>query len=404
MSDGALRGTRLGTLSYETDDNVTLAERQRVYYDCSCGRTIELPFAMEAEIPPVWLCRCGAEALLRGGERPEPKAERPVRTHWDMLLERRSIEELEELLAERLELLRESRQYTGPAGNGKSSTGSSGPSGQAAGGTRPSQQEQLVREAHRGHLLALGSGGPLPKSAAAATEGILYVFHQDEARGIDVVVAKSLAEAVKHLDSPTYQGEMARRSAYWAYGIKRELIDESPALKRVRSAARLGAPKLVKSPSDWAKIPAGAGVYRIWVSSETGDDPGTVHVGRTSDFKDRPGPRRKHPHIPKNPDGTQKWGVPGGVTKIQLIYAKGEGAPGVWSSVDLDALEEVHIARMTARWEQDPAVWPKPSTQTVGRNGPASQSKTAQYYNWAREVAPPTAGTATEPEDTVETA
>jgi hypothetical protein len=109
MSDGALRGTRLGTLSYETDNNVTLAERQRVHYDCSCGRTIELPFALEAEIPALWECRCGAEALLRGGERPEPKPERPVRTHWDMLLERRSLAELEELLAERLDLLRESR-------------------------------------------------------------------------------------------------------------------------------------------------------------------------------------------------------------------------------------------------------------------------------------------------------
>ena len=33
------------------------------------------------------------------------KEERYIRTHWDMLLERRSIAELEDLLAERLELL-----------------------------------------------------------------------------------------------------------------------------------------------------------------------------------------------------------------------------------------------------------------------------------------------------------
>ena len=110
MSDGALRGTRLGTLSYETDDNVTFAERQKVYYDCACGKTIELPFATEAEIPATWQCRCGAEALLRGGQWPEKKPEKPARTHWDMLLERRSISELEELLTERLELLRESRE------------------------------------------------------------------------------------------------------------------------------------------------------------------------------------------------------------------------------------------------------------------------------------------------------
>ena len=50
-------------------------------------------------------------ALRRGGagatwSEPEPKAEKPARTHWDMLLERRSIKELEDILTERLELLR----------------------------------------------------------------------------------------------------------------------------------------------------------------------------------------------------------------------------------------------------------------------------------------------------------
>lgn len=37
------------------------------------------------------------------------KAAKPVRTHWDMLLERRSMEELEDLLNEQLGLLREGR-------------------------------------------------------------------------------------------------------------------------------------------------------------------------------------------------------------------------------------------------------------------------------------------------------
>lgn len=106
MADGALRGTRLGTLSYESDENVHLAERQSISYDCSCGITIELPFSVEAEIPAVWECRCGAEALLRGGDWPEKKPQKPQRTHWDMLLERRSRDELEELLEESLGILR----------------------------------------------------------------------------------------------------------------------------------------------------------------------------------------------------------------------------------------------------------------------------------------------------------
>ena len=52
----------------------------------------------------MWECpRCGAESLRSDGERPELKEEKPARTHWDMLRERRSIAELEELLAETVE-------------------------------------------------------------------------------------------------------------------------------------------------------------------------------------------------------------------------------------------------------------------------------------------------------------
>ena len=109
MSDGALRGTRLGATSYETDHPVELAPRQIVHYDCPEGHTVSMPFSVEADVPFVWECRCGAEAVIRDGAKPEDKPTKHVRTHWDMLLERRTIEDLEELLAERLELLRDSR-------------------------------------------------------------------------------------------------------------------------------------------------------------------------------------------------------------------------------------------------------------------------------------------------------
>ena len=78
-------------------------------YDCPNGHTVTLPFSVEAEIPPVWECHCGAQALLRDGVQPEAKPTKHVRTHWDMLLERRSIEDLEVLLEERLDLLRADR-------------------------------------------------------------------------------------------------------------------------------------------------------------------------------------------------------------------------------------------------------------------------------------------------------
>jgi hypothetical protein len=110
MGDGALRGTRLGTTSYESDEGVDFAPRRMTTYDCPAGHATTLPFAEEAEIPYNWECAtCGQPAILRDGVAPERKPEKPARTHWDMLLERRTMAELEEVLTERLDLLREMR-------------------------------------------------------------------------------------------------------------------------------------------------------------------------------------------------------------------------------------------------------------------------------------------------------
>ncbi|MGN6242715.1 MAG: RNA polymerase-binding protein RbpA [Motilibacteraceae bacterium] len=107
MSERALRGSRLGAQSYETDSNVEAAPRVDVSYGCPNGHTVTVPFSAEAEVPVLWECpKCGAEALRTDGALPEPKKVKPQRTHWDMLMERRSIADLEELLAERLEILR----------------------------------------------------------------------------------------------------------------------------------------------------------------------------------------------------------------------------------------------------------------------------------------------------------
>lgn len=106
MADRALRGMKIGANSMESEVGVEFAPRIEARYDCPNGHTIRLPFAAEADVPAIWECRCGAEALLRDATRPAPKPTKPPRTHWDMLMERRTIPELEELLAERLELLR----------------------------------------------------------------------------------------------------------------------------------------------------------------------------------------------------------------------------------------------------------------------------------------------------------
>jgi hypothetical protein len=48
-------------------------------------------------------------ATASSGQLPSPKKVKPPRSHWDMLLERRTVEDLEAVLAERLEVIRERR-------------------------------------------------------------------------------------------------------------------------------------------------------------------------------------------------------------------------------------------------------------------------------------------------------
>jgi hypothetical protein len=105
MSDRSLRGTRLGGSSMESEEGVELAARQVVEYRTADGQSVKVTFSVEADVPPTWEHR-GQEALLVDGEQPEEKPVKPARTHWDMLLERRSVADLEVLLEQRLTKLR----------------------------------------------------------------------------------------------------------------------------------------------------------------------------------------------------------------------------------------------------------------------------------------------------------
>ena len=117
MSDRVLRGTRLGAVSYESDRHTEFAPRLAATYDCPRGHVVAMPFAAEADVPQTRHSQVGGTsasaangiALLRDGEQPEPKKTKPARTHWDMLLERRSVGELEEVLAERLAVLHDNQ-------------------------------------------------------------------------------------------------------------------------------------------------------------------------------------------------------------------------------------------------------------------------------------------------------
>lgn len=110
MKSATMRGTGLGTISYESERGVEAPESQVVRYCCTEGHQSIIPFSVEAEdIPLTWTCRCGREAEavnhVTAMVSPNTAGEKTQRSHWDMLLERRSITDLEDLLKERLELL-----------------------------------------------------------------------------------------------------------------------------------------------------------------------------------------------------------------------------------------------------------------------------------------------------------
>ena len=118
MADRSLRGMRLGTQSLQSEEGVEFSPRKKSTYRASDGTTFDVVFAADAEIPQVWESpKSGQEGVLLGSngqpvELDETETKVP-RSHWDMLLERRTRAELEELLQERLEYLRARRGQGG---------------------------------------------------------------------------------------------------------------------------------------------------------------------------------------------------------------------------------------------------------------------------------------------------
>ena len=114
MADRSLRGMRLGAQSLQSDVGVTFSPRKKSTYQAADGSTFQVTFDADAEIPRLWASpKSGLEGRLLADDGvpvPLDRSDAKVpRTHWDMLLERRTRAELEELLQERLDLLRARR-------------------------------------------------------------------------------------------------------------------------------------------------------------------------------------------------------------------------------------------------------------------------------------------------------
>jgi hypothetical protein len=108
-----MRGMRLGSQSLETEAGVNLSPRQKATFRCPADHEFDLVFALEVELPLSWECKQCAETALRledGLEVDQAVNDKDgPRTHFDMVLERRSRDELEELLQEVLADMRQRR-------------------------------------------------------------------------------------------------------------------------------------------------------------------------------------------------------------------------------------------------------------------------------------------------------
>lgn len=115
MADRTLRGTRIGSTSLQGEVGVELSPRRTVEYLTERGNRFTVLFDADAEPPAEWSDqRSGEIGFLddeagRAAREEFEGKESSQRTPWDMLIERRTREELEELLAERLQILRQRR-------------------------------------------------------------------------------------------------------------------------------------------------------------------------------------------------------------------------------------------------------------------------------------------------------
>ncbi|MEJ6489274.1 RNA polymerase-binding protein RbpA [Leucobacter sp. USCH14] len=115
MADRTLRGTRIGATSLQGEEGVELSPRRSVEYLTDRGVRFTIMFDADAEPPAEWVDQKSGEvgflddAAGRAARAEFEEKESSQRTPWDMLIERRSREELEELLEERLKMLRARR-------------------------------------------------------------------------------------------------------------------------------------------------------------------------------------------------------------------------------------------------------------------------------------------------------
>lgn len=115
MSDKRLQGTRLGSISMESDEGVDFVATETVTFRTERGEEFHVTFMEGVDLPYSWNSPHTGDAGRRldasgkpitGDDPNAPTPPAPTVTHWEQLLKRRSIDELEIILAERREEMR----------------------------------------------------------------------------------------------------------------------------------------------------------------------------------------------------------------------------------------------------------------------------------------------------------
>ncbi len=119
MSNKRMQGTRLGSISSESEEGVDFVDRHDVTFRTSDGEEFVVTFMAGVELPYDWRSprssnigrRLDAKGKPIQGDDPNaPAPTAPTVTHWEQLMKRRTIEELEVILQERITAMRASGQ------------------------------------------------------------------------------------------------------------------------------------------------------------------------------------------------------------------------------------------------------------------------------------------------------